>query len=167
MRTLEEYLKLVGPNAVLNLGCGKNNPEGCYGVDIMDLPGVDLVHDVNQGLPFPDQTFRVVLARDFLEHLKRENFPKVMEEIYRVLEDGGNLQFEVPSTDHGGRGAFQDPTHLGFYNEMTFWYFLDDQYGKGFRSLYDYKTWFQPDLLETRFNEWNVPYVRGVLRKGK
>ena len=29
----------------------------------------------------------------------------------------------TPSTD--GRGAFQDPTHVSFYNENSFWYFTD------------------------------------------
>jgi hypothetical protein len=44
-----------------------------------------------------------------------------MSEIYRVLADGGWAFIEVPSTD--GRGAFQDPTHVSYWNENSFWYY--------------------------------------------
>ena len=29
----------------------------------------------------------------------------------------------TPSTD--GRGAYQDPTHVAFYNENSFWYYTN------------------------------------------
>ena len=32
---------------------------------------------------------------------------------------------EVPSTD--GRGAFQDPTHVSFWNSNSFWYYTKAQ----------------------------------------
>ena len=32
----------------------------------------------------------------------------------------------TPSSD--GRGAYQDPTHVAFYNENSFWYYTDTQY---------------------------------------
>ena len=41
-------------------------------------------------------------------------------ECYRVLVHGGICITETPSTE--GRGAFQDPSHVAFYNENSFWY---------------------------------------------
>ena len=46
---------------------------------------------------------------------------KSMREIYRVLADGAWAFIQVPSTD--GRGAWQDPTHISFWNENSFWYY--------------------------------------------
>lgn len=164
MRTLDEYSNEY-QYKVLNLGCGKSNPKEFYGIDIQDLPGVDMVANLNFGIQLSDNTFDLVLAKDFLEHIDMNKRIRIMEEIYRVLKPGGKLTFEVPSTDGNNRGAFADPTHVSFWNEISFWYYLDDKYGKGFRSLYDIKCWFIPRHLETYYNEWNVTYVRGVLEK--
>jgi len=53
------------------------------------------------------------------EHLNDKH--KIMAEIYRVLADDGWVFIQVPSTD--GRGAFQDPTHVSYWNENCFWYY--------------------------------------------
>ena len=164
MRSLETYLEHF-PKSVLNLGCGRGNPLDCYGLDIMELDGVDLVADVNNGIPLPDNTFSKVIANDFLEHIKQENNIKLMEEIYRVLKPGGVLEFIVPSTDGNNTAAFQDPTHFSFWNQMKFNYFLKDEHGKGFRSLYNIQCWFVPETIETYWNEWNITYVKGTLLK--
>jgi SAM-dependent methyltransferase len=46
-------------------------------------------------------------------------------EAYRVLAHAGVLLTLTPSSD--GRGAFQDPAHVAYYNEHSFWYFTDDE----------------------------------------
>lgn len=166
MRTLQEYLDTIPVGKrVLNLGCGRRNPKECFGVDIQALPGVDLVADVNLGIPLPDNTFDVIMAFDFLEHIEQKNCIKLMEEIYRVLEFGGKLVFDVPSTDGNNQGAFCDPTHLSFWNRIKFKYFMDDQFTEGQRSLYDIKCWFHPLHVETYYNDWNCTYVKGQLQK--
>ena len=62
---------------------------------------------------------RIVPRQDALEHMK--NPIHTMKEIYRCLIPGGWLLSETPSTD--GRGAFQDPTHISFWNSNSFWYY--------------------------------------------
>lgn len=170
MRTLTEYLNSKdreNNQNILNLGCGRNNKPFSFGIDIQALEGVDLVADLNKEIPLPSNTFDQVMAFDFLEHIDQKNCINLMEEIYRVLKPGGFLVFDVPSTDGNNQGAFQDPTHVSFWNEKKFWYFLDEKYGKGFRTLYNIRSWFIPTRLETYYNEWNVTYVRGVLEKQK
>lgn len=165
-KALEDYLK-NNKESVLNLGCGKSKPKNHFGIDIRKFDGVDLVCDLNKGIPLPDNSFKVVIAQDFLEHTLPQNNIKIMEEIYRVLDFGGHFHFIVPSTDGNNMGAFQDPTHFSYWNEKKFWYFFDDKFGNGFRSLYDIKSYFHPLGLETFYNEYNVTYVRGVLEKPK
>ena len=36
---------------ILDLGCGRNKLQGAFGVDFVELPGVDFVWDLNKELP--------------------------------------------------------------------------------------------------------------------
>ncbi len=44
-----------------------------------------------------------------------------MKEIHRVCINGAIVWIRVPHVD--GPGAFQDPTHNKFFNDLTFLYF--------------------------------------------
>lgn len=169
MRTFDQYVSdRKGDDIYVNLGCGRSNRPEFYGIDIQDIPGVDMVADLSNGIPLPDKSVDVAFANDFLEHIPMGTPGiKIMEEIHRVLKLGGIFRFEVPSTDGNNIGAFQDPTHVSFWNQTKFNYFMADEYGKGFRSLYNIKSHFRPIKIETYYNEWNVTYVRGVLEKFK
>lgn len=48
---LTERLKSGGP-IILDLGCGTTRREGRIGIDKLDLPSVDIVADVEEGLSF-------------------------------------------------------------------------------------------------------------------
>jgi hypothetical protein len=85
----------------------------------IDQEGADITCDLNDGIPLPDNSVGVLNASHVIEHLKDP--VKTMREIHRVLADGGWAFIEVPSTD--GRGAWQDPTHVSFWNENSFWYY--------------------------------------------
>lgn len=162
---LNKYLQSHNPK-ILNLGCGKTCPPEDFGIDIQDAEGVDLVCDLTKGIPVDDNVFDVVTARDFLEHIPQgKPNVKIMEEIYRVLKPGGRFETLVPSTSGHNIGAFQDPYHVSFWNKTKFFYFLDDRFGHWFRSLYNIKCWFEPLVLETFDNEYDVTYVRAVLKK--
>lgn len=116
----------------LNLGAGVTAREGYVNVDITPYPGIDQVVDLNQ-LPWPweDNSIESIYTSDCLEHLAplgriagQLNIIAVMGEIHRVLKPGGLLEVLVPTTD--GPGAFQDPTHVTYWNKNTFLYFLED-----------------------------------------
>ena len=66
----------------------------------------------------------MIRAFDFLEHVADK--VALINELYRLLAPGGLLLSMTPSTD--GRGAFQDPTHVAFYNENSFWYYTEANY---------------------------------------
>ena len=51
-----------------------------------------------------------------------------MKEAYRCLAPNGWFLTQTPSTD--GRGAFQDPTHISFWNSNSFWYYTKEQQAK-------------------------------------
>lgn len=101
---------------------GGNGPKHYKSVDIR--PGCDYEMDLNGRWNFEDNSVGVIRAFDTFEHLKDK--VHVMNEAHRVLAPGGVLLLMIPSSD--GRGAFQDPTHISFWNENTLWYFTKKQY---------------------------------------
>ncbi len=103
-----------------------------------------------------------IRAYDFIEHIK--NPIQLMNETYRVLAPGGWVRIAVPSTD--GRGAFQDPTHVSFWNLNSFWYYTNPNYAKYIQP--DFVGKFQIARLQQIFpSEWhkenNIPYVMADL----
>ena len=74
---------------------------------------------IQDKLPLEDNSVGVINASHTLQHLKDP--VSTMREIHRVLAHGGWAFIEVPSTD--GRGAWQDPRHVSFWNENSFFYY--------------------------------------------
>jgi len=130
----------------VDIGGGLNPYPGYYSIDLRK--DADMVADLNDGIPLPDNSVGVLNASHIIEHLNDKN--KIMSEIYRVLAPGGWAFIEVPSTD--GRGAFQDPTHVSYWNENCFLYYTN-------KYLADFvdndKIRFQEYRRETHFpNDW-------------
>lgn len=109
---------------ILEIGCGKNPYFGKKGekvihLDIVKLPHVEVVHDLNKiPWPFKNNEFDEVRADNVLEHL--DNLVKVMKEIWRILKPNGIVKIWVPYFAHPN--AFQDPTHKRFFTLKTFDY---------------------------------------------
>lgn len=103
----------------IQLGGGEIKLEGYTNIDILALLSVDIVHDLNTGIPLEDNSVEEVYADNCLEHLKDTCF--IMEEIYRVCKPGAKVFIAVPYAQ--GDGAFKDPTHVAFFTENTFKYF--------------------------------------------
>jgi SAM-dependent methyltransferase len=100
---------------VLDLGGRFNSPYG----ETVDLKNADRIMDLNKKWDLADGSVGVIRAYDVFEHLKDPLH--TMKELYRVLADTGYAFIQVPSTD--GRGAWQDPTHVSFWNENSFLYY--------------------------------------------
>ncbi len=107
----------------VDLGCGRAKAPGFAGMDRVALPGVDVVHDLEDvPWPFPDASVEALRASHVLEHV-RDLIP-VIEEAHRVLVPGGSFEIIVPHWDTDG--AHQDPTHLRFFAPGSFDYFRPD-----------------------------------------
>ncbi len=106
----------------LHIGCGMHKMPGAVGLDIVDLPGVDVVVDLErERIPFPDNTFEIVYAHHVLEHISR--LTDVMTELHRVCRTGARIEVVVPYFTCVG--AFGDPTHVRFFTYKTFEHFTD------------------------------------------
>jgi len=83
-----------------------------------------------------------------------------MSSAYKKLAPGGWLLVDVPSSE--GKGAFCDPTHVSFWNDLSFRYYTDRNFSKYIPS---YTGRFQEVVLKSYMpSDWhknnNVPYVR-------
>ena len=132
MRLMEPQIKIdlpsllkSGQKIILDLGCGPNKKEGRIGIDQLDLPGVDIVADVNEGFPyFPDHSIDEIHSKSLFEHV--ENLEFFMQEIVRVLKKEGRNYLFVPHFSNPY--YYSDYTHTKFMGLYTFYYFADEKY---------------------------------------
>jgi predicted SAM-dependent methyltransferase len=136
---IEEEVK---PQVCINLGSGYRYLNNWINIDIREECKPDIVCDISESLPFDDNSVDFVRAWDILEHIPTGKTIHMIEEIWRVLKPEGIFEFFVPSTD--GRGAFQDPMHVSYWNINSWLYFVDPDY----RHLYGIKADFQAHVLE-------------------
>jgi len=126
------------------------------GYTTIDMQDADITCDLNDGIPLDDNSVGVINASHVIEHLRDPI--KTMREIHRVLAHGGWAFIEVPSTD--GRGAWQDPTHVSFWNEHSFWYYTNKNKAEFIRNT-DIR--FQTYRLDTYEMAPHIPVVAANL----
>ncbi len=142
--TLKGFVKsdILGGLRALDVGCGGRKLPGSTGMDILKLPGVDVVHSFNNTpWPFEANTFDLVFMNHALEHVG--DVVAVMNEVHRVLKPGGHAVIQVPY--FRCIDAYNDPTHTHFFTAGTLDYFV---HGSGL-SKYAYS-----DKLFSKVGFW-------------
>lgn len=66
----------------IDIGCGLSKEPGYFGIDRMFHPGVDLVCDIEEGIPLPDDSAEFVMASRVLPYVG--DLMRAMAEIYRI-----------------------------------------------------------------------------------
>lgn len=106
---------------ILDIGCGKDKVKGAIGVDLVDEPEVDVVHDLNIfPYPFKSESFDEIYMLDAIEHLN--DTIKVMGECHRLLKPNGKLFIRVVYWNH--KYSWSDPTHVRAFSEVSFNFFV-------------------------------------------
>lgn len=105
------------PLRVLDVGCGgRKQYFHAIGIDRHPHPGVDIVADLERGLPVADRSIDHVFAVHFLEHV--HHLLPLLNELHRVLRPEGVLHVMVPH--HASVNAWADPTHVRYFHPQTF-----------------------------------------------
>jgi SAM-dependent methyltransferase len=113
-----------GSKLVVELGCGRKSKQDRITIDRVDLPNVDIVADLEDGLPFfPDDSVDEIHCRSVLEHV--QNFEDLMQEMVRVLKKNGKAYIFVPHFSNPY--YYSDYTHKRFFGLYTFYYFVDPE----------------------------------------
>jgi SAM-dependent methyltransferase len=105
----------VYPAVRVDLGCGKKKEPGFVGIDRFPLPGVDIVADMNKGLPLADNSADYLVASHSLEHVDDLIF--TMQEIYRVCKHKALVCIVAPYYHTSANMA--NPFHKQAFNEHT------------------------------------------------
>jgi SAM-dependent methyltransferase len=103
----------------IDLGCGTNKQLGFIGVDRYPLPGVDVIANLDEPLPFPTDSVDLVFASHSLEHVK--SLLATMKEIYRICKHGAQLSVLAPYSEQ--KLNIANPYHTWRFNEHAprFW----------------------------------------------
>lgn len=82
----------------LDLGTGKGakRENGFLGVDIMKLPGVDVVTDLRKPWPWKSNSVDEVMADYLLQYFNAEQRVHFMNELFRVLKPGAKAIVITP-----------------------------------------------------------------------
>lgn len=156
----------------INLGCGGKRLPGFVGVDVAELPAVDVKMDVREYLrSLKPSSVSHVYSRHFLEHVEGNALRDLLLEIDRVLRPGGHIEFIVPHFSNPY--YYSDPTHRQPFGVHTFSYLCErsclrrgvPQYAciPGW-NLVDVKLGFVP-YAQPRLLGGKVPMLSGLLNR--
>jgi len=87
---------------ILILGHGPNPKPKIRGVkittlDMVKYPSIDVKWNLEKlPLPFKKDEFDEVWAYHIIEHISKEKYDKLMEEIHRITKNGGLIKINVP-----------------------------------------------------------------------
>lgn len=152
-------MKIVNPNVnkvieqegtlKLNLGSGLSKVDNFFNLDVVELPGVDIVANLNE--PFnllPDNSVDAIYSRASFEHVK--NLMGLMNEVHRICKPNAEICIIVPHFSNPY--YYSDPTHAQPFGLYTMHYFMDEsvQPGRKVPSFYT-KTRFNLKSIKIQF----------------
>lgn len=114
---LVRRVRKIGPK--IDLGCGDKCRAGFVGIDIRDK-GQDILWDIRQGMPLPDDSVDHFYTSHFVEHLTDEDIRSLLVDILRVCKHGSVVQIACPhcSTEeayyHGHLSLWSEKRVKGF-----------------------------------------------------
>lgn len=97
----------------VDCGCANRKEPDHIGIDNVDY-GQEIIWDVRDGIPFPDNSCDEVYTSHFLEHLTNKESIEFFKEVWRVLKPNGIFRSRLPHCTHPG--VFY-PDHESFWNE--------------------------------------------------
>lgn len=149
----------------LNLGCGDDYRQGYINVDI-GLCKKDVEHDLeNLPYPFEDNTFSEIVMQHCIEHISRENFPVLVQELHRISKPSAVIHISAPY--YMSRNAYTDFTHKNFMTEESFAYFDPNHPLRKLGKIYGLNCEFNVTATldkDRTHPEVNVHYVLKVIK---
>ncbi|MEM2538331.1 MAG: class I SAM-dependent methyltransferase [Candidatus Methanomethylicia archaeon] len=139
----------------LNLGCGNRPLKNFINIDYWNTKYADEVVDLNQILPYEDESIDLIYSDNVFEHV--QNLIGLIKECHRVLKKDGYLIIRVPYFK--SKHAFVDPTHVHFFTVQSMDYFVEGTY------FYNQYRFFDESFskLEIFFEPQSKSFVRKIV----
>lgn len=122
----------------IDIGCGSDKEAGYLGIDRIAGPGVDIVCDISQGIPLPDNTAEFVMASRVLPYV--DDLFAVMSEIHRISIHKAIVCILAPYAHSFAH--MSNPTFKQKFDEYTPRYFTGSffhpQHGSACPEILDY-----------------------------
>jgi len=160
-KIIDKYQQDYGKVAI-DLGCGPNKKPESIGIDVLDLPGVDIVTNLEEGFTdLPDNSVDEYYTTHFLEHVM--NFELLLSEMHRTLKPGGIAMITVPHFSNPY--YYSDYTHKRFFGLYSFDYFTSKPTGyKRTIPVYNNKFRFSVESRKLVFKSPTFP-IRNLIKK--
>lgn len=144
--SFKKDLELSNP-IKLNIGSGTSSLPGFYNLDVVALPNVDIVADINLPLTdIPSNSVCEIYARHTLEHVN--NLLGLLSEFHRISTDGAIIKITVPHFSNPY--YYSDPTHVRPFGLYSMHYFMETE-DQPVKKLPNYYT-------NTRFKLVSIKY---------
>ncbi|MBU2633740.1 MAG: class I SAM-dependent methyltransferase [Nanoarchaeota archaeon] len=115
---------------VLDLGCGNNKLKGAFGVDFVNLKGVDFVWNLNNQLPKEyHNKFDVVYSKCVIDHIGNplnflegcKNYLKKKGKLILIVDNGDYWRYHLHFGNyHADIWEENDPNHPETHHKMSF-----------------------------------------------
>lgn len=101
----------------LDIGCGGNKQPGFIGLDVRDLPGVDIIHDVQRfPWPLPNESVTQAMSSHLIEHIPPFMPDPRLLNLIKLLENKGAITKNEIKEWLGDVEPI--PLFIGFMNEV-------------------------------------------------
>jgi len=144
----------------LLLGCGSSRVkklhqqgrpdwDGLVTLDLEARHNPDIVHDLNNPLPFPDNSVDEIHAYEVLEHCGSQGDYKFFfgqfSDFWRVLKNGGVILGTVPLPT--SPWAWGDPSHTRVIPKDSFIFLCQPEYAQvGITPMSDFRSIYKADF---------------------
>jgi SAM-dependent methyltransferase len=108
----------------VDIGCGRFKKEGFIGIDMQRLPGVDIVSNVDYGIPLVDDSVDEIYCSHTIEHLGAVD--RFLRELCRVCRKGALIELRMPYYSY--RFAL-NPGHKYTFSDDWFAEVIRNHYG--------------------------------------
>ena len=148
---------------------GNADWDGLVTLDHNPLHNPDVLHDLNEPLPFDDDSCSEIHAYEVLEHLGSlgdwKFFFSQWADWWRVLVDGGRVFATVPAMD--SPWLFGDPSHTRVINEEQLTFLNQPAYAQvGTTAMSDFRDIYKADF-DIEFAENQNGTFKFILRAVK
>jgi predicted SAM-dependent methyltransferase len=92
----------------VNVGCGNEPFKEWINLDADRATDADLLWDVTEGLPFPDETCAFIYCEHFLEHIPVQEGVRFLSECRRSLQKDGVIRIGMPSAQEIVRNYYEN-----------------------------------------------------------
>ena len=92
----------------VNIGCGNEPFAGWTNMDADPTTKADILWDVTDGLPFPNDSCAFIYCEHFLEHIPVQDGVRFLKECRRSLQKGGVVRIGMPSAQEIVRHYYEN-----------------------------------------------------------